>query len=96
MVFWYYVIAILSCIVIAICSVDLLDRFKRRTACKCNHSVLKRDVRPRKDAWAPGEYYNHCYICDIQFIGSKYARCCARCAYSSRFMKWLRRQLRRK
>lgn len=40
------------------------------------------DTRPRKDAWAPGNYTNECRECKTIFLGDKRARLCADCAYS--------------
>ena len=39
------------------------------------------DRRPRKDWWAPGDYFGRCVICGQQFIGDKRAGHCAPCAY---------------
>lgn len=40
-----------------------------------------RDMRPRKDAWAPGKYLNTCPVCGERFLGDKRAYECAPCAY---------------
>ncbi len=41
----------------------------------------KRDDRPQKGAWAPGNYMNKCSGCGCGFIGDKRAYECADCAY---------------
>lgn len=42
----------------------------------------KRDDRPQRHGWAPGNYCNTCWDCDAAFIGDKRARQCADCAYA--------------
>lgn len=41
----------------------------------------KRDDRPQRGAWAPGNYCCSCCTCDAKFIGDKRAHECADCAY---------------
>lgn len=42
----------------------------------------KRDDRPAKDAWAPGNYCCSCAACGDKFIGDKRCHVCADCAYN--------------
>jgi len=42
---------------------------------------ITRDIRPRKDGWAPGHYYNICIECQKKFVGDKRAVVCADCVY---------------
>jgi hypothetical protein len=45
----------------------------------------KTDTRPMKGMWAPGDYvHTRCRSCEDSFIGDKYARECADCAYSGK------------
>lgn len=44
--------------------------------------VPKEDSRPRKNSWAPGDYYCKCLDCKETFIGDKRALTCADCAYA--------------
>lgn len=44
----------------------------------------KRDDRPQRGAWAPGNYMNKCCRCGCGFIGDKRAHECADCAYDPR------------
>lgn len=50
---------------------------------KVNRLVdAKHDQRPRRGAWAPGDYFHHsCVDCGESFIGDKRAHECADCAY---------------
>lgn len=41
----------------------------------------KRDDRPPKGGWAPGNYWNRCADCGEHFVGDKRAIICADCAY---------------
>ena len=41
----------------------------------------KKDIRPHKGTWAPGDYVCVCFNCKKQFIGAKRAITCAPCAY---------------
>lgn len=43
---------------------------------------MKIDTRPKKDAWAPGNYISKCMKCDCTFQGDKRALTCADCAYT--------------
>ena len=43
-----------------------------------------KDERPLKDGWAPGNYYNTCFKCSMEFIGDKRACQCAPCAYNDK------------
>lgn len=42
----------------------------------------KRDSRPQRFGWAPGNYCATCLECDAKFIGDKRALQCADCAYA--------------
>lgn len=42
---------------------------------------IKRDDRPQKGGWAPGNYWNKCPVCKEAFVGDKRAGICADCAY---------------
>jgi len=48
-----------------------------------NELYKERDLRPRKDFWAPGHYYCSCVTCKKQFVGDKRAVNCSDCAYSN-------------
>ena len=39
------------------------------------------DMRPAKNAWAPGPYLTKCLCCDWTFLGAKRAYVCAPCPY---------------
>lgn len=41
----------------------------------------KKDDRPRRGAWAPGDYICECIRCHEQFLGDKRAGTCADCGY---------------
>jgi hypothetical protein len=41
----------------------------------------KVDDRPKRGAWAPGEYICLCAVCGDAFIGDKRAMVCADCSY---------------
>lgn len=45
---------------------------------KPNYKV---DDRPKKGAWAPGDFINTCVECNDYFLGDKRATSCADCAY---------------
>jgi hypothetical protein len=42
---------------------------------------IKRDKRPARGRWAPGNHIHHCKECDVRFIGERLATTCADCAY---------------
>lgn len=44
-------------------------------------ALINKDERPKKGAWAPGNYRNTCWTCMCGFTGDKRARQCAACAY---------------
>ena len=44
-------------------------------------SSWKKDNRPKKGLWAPGDYLNYCVKCHDKFIGDKRALYCADCTY---------------
>lgn len=41
----------------------------------------RKDPRPARGGWEPGDYFVGCTRCRRRFIGSKRARTCAPCAY---------------
>lgn len=41
----------------------------------------KRDTRPPRKGWAPGQYLNKCCTCGSQMLSDKRAVLCADCAY---------------
>lgn len=41
------------------------------------------DHRPKRGAWAPGDYISKCHKCSCNFFGDKQAVECAVCAYGS-------------
>jgi hypothetical protein len=41
----------------------------------------KKDERPQKGCWAPGDYLSECFTCKNMFLGDKRAMECANCAY---------------
>lgn len=45
---------------------------------------MKIDKRPKKGAWAPGDYVGTCCQCGEKFIGDKRAQSCANCAYGGK------------
>ncbi|MCX5495422.1 hypothetical protein OSH11_11950 [Kaistia dalseonensis] len=45
-------------------------------------SAWKRDDRPSRHGWAPGDYLSQCRRCAIAFLGAKRAWTCADCAYA--------------
>lgn len=44
--------------------------------------VAKKDDRPPRGWYAPGEYISRCRRCNEYFIGDKLAGHCADCAYA--------------
>lgn len=48
--------------------------------------TYKKDSRPKRGAWAPGEYLCKCGKCGEQFQGDKRAVRCADCAYSENLL----------
>lgn len=46
--------------------------------------LFKKDNRPQKGWWAPGDYLNHCRLCNDGFIGDKRAGHCADCVYGNK------------
>lgn len=49
-----------------------------------NLSEYKKDNRPMRLGWAPGDYTNRCHTCSSGFIGDKRAWTCADCAYEDK------------
>ena len=48
---------------------------------------MKIDKRPKKDMWAPGEYFCRCFDCYEEFMGDKRSMQCADCAYEEDYLK---------